>query len=60
MLSHPGVESDELRAITDPANENNEWAEPIRIRDLAALCDESVRHVIERRGIDLVAVRDLT
>ena len=60
VLSHPGVESDELRAITDPANENNEWAEPIRIRDLAALCDESVRHVIERRGIELVAVRDLT
>ena len=40
VLSHPAVESDELRAITDPANENSEWAEPIRIRDLAALCDD--------------------
>ena len=45
--------------MTDPTNENNEWAEPIRIRDLAALCDDSVRHVIERRDIELVAVRDL-
>ena len=59
VLSHPAVESAELRAITDPANENAVWAEPIRIEDLAALCDPSVRKVIERRDIALVAVRDL-
>ena len=44
---------------TDPANENAVWAEPIRIEDLAALCDPSVRKVIERRDIALVAARDL-
>ena len=59
VLSHPAVESAELRAITDPANENAVWAEPIRIEDLAALCDPSVRKVIERRDIALVAARDL-
>jgi len=59
VLSHPAVESPELRAITDPANENAVWAEPIRIDDLAALCDPSVRKVIERRDIALVAARDL-
>jgi predicted glycoside hydrolase/deacetylase ChbG (UPF0249 family) len=60
VLSHPAVESEELRALTDPSNENAEWAEPIRIRDLAALCDESVRRVIERRDIELVSVHDLS
>ena len=60
VLSHPGIESEELRAITDLTNENREWAEPIRIRDLAALCDPEVRRVVERRGIELVSVRDLT
>ena len=59
VLSHPAVESAELRAITDPANENAVWAEPIRIEDLAALCDPSVRKVIERRDIALVAARNL-
>jgi hypothetical protein len=59
VLSHPAVESAELRAITDPANENAVWAEPIRIEDLAALCDPSVRKVIQRRDIALVAARDL-
>ncbi|HMK12061.1 MAG TPA: ChbG/HpnK family deacetylase [Acidimicrobiales bacterium] len=59
VLSHPAVESDELRAITDQSNENFVWAEPIRIRDLAALCDSDVRHVIERRGIELIAARDV-
>jgi predicted glycoside hydrolase/deacetylase ChbG (UPF0249 family) len=59
VLSHPAVESAELRAITDPANENAVWAEPIRIEDLAALCDPSVRKVIERRDIALIAARDL-
>jgi hypothetical protein len=59
VLSHPAVGSDELRAITGSENENAVWAEPIRVNDLAALCDPSVRKVIERRGIELVAVRDL-
>ncbi len=60
VLSHPAVGSEELRAITDAANENAVWAEPIRIEDLAALCAPEVRQVIERRGIDLVAARDLS
>ncbi len=59
VLSHPAVESAELRAVTDPANENAVWAEPIRIRDLAALCDPAVRSVVEKRNIELVAAGDL-
>ncbi len=60
VLSHPAVQGEELRAITDPANENAEWAEPIRVRDLAALCDPAVRSVIERRKIELVSVASLS
>ncbi len=56
VLSHPAVGGAELRAITDPSNENTVWAEPIRVRDLAALCDPAVRAVIEQRKIQLVSV----
>ena len=60
VLSHPAVGGEELRAITDPSNENFVWAEPIRVRDLAALCDPAVRAVIERRKIELVSVDSLS
>jgi hypothetical protein len=59
VLSHPAVASAELRAITPEDAPNAEWAVPIRAADLEALCDPAVRKVIERRGIELVAVRDL-
>jgi predicted glycoside hydrolase/deacetylase ChbG (UPF0249 family) len=59
VLSHPAVSSPELRAITPEDAPNAEWAEPIRIADLKALCDPTVRAVIERRGIELVAARDV-
>jgi predicted glycoside hydrolase/deacetylase ChbG (UPF0249 family) len=60
VLSHPAVGGEELRAITDPANENAVWAEPIRVRDMAALCDPAVRAVIEQRKIELVSVSSLS
>ena len=39
VLSHPAVSSPELRAITPQDAPNAEWAEPIRVADLDALCD---------------------
>jgi hypothetical protein len=59
VMAHPAVGSAELRAMTDADAFNADWAEPYRVADLAALCDPGVRRVVERRGIDLVAVRDL-
>ena len=58
-MSHPAVASDELRAISDPSDDNAVWAEPWRVADLAALTDRAVREVVERRGIELVSVVDL-
>jgi predicted glycoside hydrolase/deacetylase ChbG (UPF0249 family) len=59
VMAHPAVASEERRAITDRDASNYDWAEPYRVADLDALCDPGVRQAIERRGIDLVAVRDL-
>jgi predicted glycoside hydrolase/deacetylase ChbG (UPF0249 family) len=59
VMAHPGVAGEELRAMTDLDALNADWAEPYRVADLAALCDPGVRKVIDGRGIDLVAVRDL-
>jgi predicted glycoside hydrolase/deacetylase ChbG (UPF0249 family) len=59
VLTHPGVAGPELRALTEVGADNAMWAEPYRAADLAALCDDEVRSVVERRGIELVAVRDL-
>jgi predicted glycoside hydrolase/deacetylase ChbG (UPF0249 family) len=59
VLSHPGVGGDELRALTEEGADNADWAEPIRVADLEALCAPEVRAVVERRGIELAAVRDL-
>jgi len=59
VMSHPAVASDELRALTDPDDDNAVWAEPWRVADLAALTDPAVRRAIERRGIELVSVADL-
>jgi predicted glycoside hydrolase/deacetylase ChbG (UPF0249 family) len=59
VMTHPGVESSELRAICDPDDDNAVWAETWRAADLAALTDPDVRAVIERRGIQLVSVAEL-
>jgi len=59
VLSHPGVAGEELRALTSPDSPDIDWTERFRAADLAALCDPAVRAVVERRGIELVAVRDL-
>jgi len=59
VMSHPAVASDELRAISDPGDDNAVWAEPWRVADLAALTDAAVRDVVDRRRIELVSVADL-
>jgi predicted glycoside hydrolase/deacetylase ChbG (UPF0249 family) len=59
VMSHPGVAGPELRALTDRDADNSVWAETFRKRDLAALCAPEVRQVVERRGIELVAIADL-
>jgi predicted glycoside hydrolase/deacetylase ChbG (UPF0249 family) len=59
VMAHPGVAGPELQALTDRDAENSVWAETFRTRDLAALCAPEVRQVVERRGIDLVAIADL-
>ncbi len=58
VLTHPGVASDELRALTGPGAANADWAEPYRAADLAALTAPEARAVVERRGIALVSVGD--
>jgi predicted glycoside hydrolase/deacetylase ChbG (UPF0249 family) len=59
VMAHPGVPGPELQALTDRDAESSVWAETYRKRDLAALTAPEVRQVVERRGIELVAVRDL-
>jgi hypothetical protein len=59
VLSHPGDGDEELRAMTRRDAANAMWAGPIQKADLAALCHPDVRAAVERRGIDLVAARDL-
>ena len=59
VLSHPGVESSELRAMCDPEDKDAAWAQAWRSADLVALTDREVRALIERRGIDLVSVTEL-
>jgi predicted glycoside hydrolase/deacetylase ChbG (UPF0249 family) len=59
VMSHPAVASAELRAVSDPTDDNAVWAEPWRVADLAALTDPAVRDLVERRGIELVSVADL-
>jgi len=58
-MSHPAIESAELRAVCDPDDDNAVWAEPWRVADLAALTDPDVRAAVERRRIQLVSVAAL-
>ena len=59
VMAHPGVPGPELQALTDRDAPDSVWAEAFRKRDLEALCAPEVRAVVDRRGIDLVAVKDL-
>jgi predicted glycoside hydrolase/deacetylase ChbG (UPF0249 family) len=59
VMAHPGVPGPELQALTDRDAPDSVWAEAFRKRDLEALCAREVRAVVDRRGIDLVAVKDL-
>ncbi len=58
VMSHPAIESSELRAICDPDDDNASWAQTWRAADLATLTDPGVRAVIERRGITLGSVAE--
>jgi len=60
LCTHPAQASPEMRSITSPDNPNYVWSEPYRETDLAALCAPEVRAAVERRGIQLVSVADLT
>lgn len=59
VMAHPGVAGPELAALTDRDEPDSVWAETFRKRDLESLCAPEVRQVVERRGIDLVAIEDL-
>jgi hypothetical protein len=59
IVTHPAVESPELRGIARPEAENFCWAEENRVSDLAVLLDPEVASRIEVLGIELVAVADL-
>ncbi len=59
VMTHPAVDSDELRAVTPVDAPNYFWAQPTRVADLEALCAPEVRKVIEARRIELVAASDL-
>jgi predicted glycoside hydrolase/deacetylase ChbG (UPF0249 family) len=59
VMSHPGVGGDELRALTPQDAANADWTERFRVADLDALCDPGVRAIIDKRDIELIAVRDL-
>jgi predicted glycoside hydrolase/deacetylase ChbG (UPF0249 family) len=58
LVTHPGVASAELGAMTTPENPVRPWTEPYRVTDLKTLCAPEVRRVIERRGIRLVSLAD--
>ena len=57
VMAHPGVESEELRAVTPPDAADYFWAESTRVPDLEALCSPDVRKVIEQRGVELTTAR---
>lgn len=59
VLTHPGVPGPELQALAPEDAHNHDWAEPFRAADLASLCHPDVRATVERRDIELVALRDL-
>lgn len=59
IQSHPAVASRELRALATPGSDAEPWAEAYRVSDLALLTDPAVVALVERRGIELVAVADL-
>ena len=60
LCTHPALPGPELRSITSTSNPNYVWSEPYRESDLAALTSGEARDAVERRGIQLVSVADLT
>jgi predicted glycoside hydrolase/deacetylase ChbG (UPF0249 family) len=55
LVTHPGVDGDELAALTDPEAPNSMWAHSGRVSDLAVLTDPEVLDVVAGRSIELVA-----
>lgn len=58
VVAHCAVDSDELRAMTDPEAENAAWANEYRVSDLAALTHPDV--IDAAKAVELVSVADLT
>ena len=59
IVTHPAIDSPELRSIARPDAENYVWTEPNRTSDLAVLLDDDVAERIKRNGIELISVGDL-
>ena len=59
IVTHPAVDTPELREITRRDNENYEWAEPNRTSDLAVLLDPQVPRAIEAAGVELITAADV-
>ena len=58
LVTHPAVDSPELRAVARPEAENFVWAEPNRTSDLAVLLDAEVARRVIDLGIGLVSVAE--
>ena len=59
IVSHCGVDSDELRSMTSAQAGHAEWALAYRVSDLEALTSDEVREAVEAKGVELVSVADL-
>jgi hypothetical protein len=59
IVTHPAVDSPELRNVARADAENYCWAEENRSSDLAVLVDSEVASRVESLGIDLITVADL-
>ncbi len=60
IVSHCAVASEELYSMTSHIADNAPWAYEYRPSDLLALAAPEARKAVEDRGIDLVAVADLS
>ena len=59
LVTHCAVSSAEMAAVTSPDSPVYRWGQEYRESDLATLTSPDVRAAVERRGIELSAVRDL-
>jgi predicted glycoside hydrolase/deacetylase ChbG (UPF0249 family) len=60
LVSHCADDDPELDAITRPDSSVHPWAREYRVSDLAVLTDPDVRAAVDRLGIELVSVSELS